>query len=77
MTDETNNNETEIPRGGGDVSGKSVTEPNPRGGGDVSGKSATEPIARGGGDVSGKSIPTEKDYEETEEYGELRKSAKS
>ena len=74
MTDETNNNETEIPRGGGDVSGKSVTEPKPRGGGDVSGKSATEPIARGGGDVSGKSIPTEKDYEET---GELRKSAKS
>ena len=74
MTDETNNNETEIPRGGGDVSGKSVTEPNPRGGGDVSGKSATEPIARGGGDVSGKSMPTEKDDEET---GELRTSAKS
>ena len=65
MTDEANNNQTEIPRGGGDVSGKSVTEPIPRGGGDVSGKSAT-PIPRGGGDVSGKTIPTEKDYEETD-----------
>ena len=38
MTDKTDNNETEIPRGGGDVSGKSAT-PIPRGGGDVSGKS--------------------------------------
>ena len=36
MTDETKDNES-IPRGGGDVSGKSITEI-PRGGGDVSGK---------------------------------------
>ena len=47
----------EIPRGGGDVSGKQIT-PVPRGGGDVSGKSAT-PIEKGGGDVSGRLIETE------------------
>ena len=60
MTDKTDKNEAEIPRGGGDVSGKSVT-----------------PVPRGGGDVSGKSIPTDKDEEERENSGEMRKSAKS
>ena len=60
MTDKTDNNEMENPRGGGDVSGKSAT-----------------PVERGGGDVSGKTIPPDEDSEETEKYGELRKSAKS
>ena len=55
MADRTD--EQEIPRGGGDVSGKQIT-PVPRGGGDVSGKSAT-PIEKGGGDVSGRLIETE------------------
>lgn len=36
MTDQTKDNES-IPRGGGDASGKSITEI-PRGGGDASGK---------------------------------------
>jgi hypothetical protein len=49
--------EQEIPRGGGDVSGKQIT-PEPRGGGDVSGKSTT-PIEKGGGDVSGRVLETD------------------
>ena len=46
MTKDTEkDDETPIPRGGGDVSGRSATEipnPNPKGGGDVSGR-AVEP----------------------------------
>jgi hypothetical protein len=55
---------TETPRGGGDVSGKSITE-TPRGGGDVSGKSITEEVPRGGGEVSGKSISTDQENQPT------------
>jgi hypothetical protein len=62
MTDETRDDES-TPRGGGDVSGKSITEV-PRGGGDVSGKSITE-VPRGGGDVSGKAIPTDQENQPT------------
>ena len=42
MNDKTDDNDTFIPRGGGDVSGKSLTTPEAKGGGDVSGK-AIEP----------------------------------
>lgn len=63
----------EIPRGGGDVSGKQI--PVPRGGGDVSGKSAT-PIEKGGGDVSGRLIETEDEpAKDSEKPRELQKGA--
>jgi hypothetical protein len=59
MTNDDEKDETPIPRGGGDVSGKSAT-PTPQGGGDISGESATE-VPKGGGDVSGKSVANDPD----------------
>lgn len=59
MTNDNDKDETPIPRGGGDISGKSAT-PVPRGGGDISGKSATE-VAKGGGDISGKAVANDPD----------------
>ena len=76
MNDETRDGES-TPRGGGDVSGKSITEEVPRGGGDVSGKSITEEVPRGGGDVSGKSISTDQDNQPTNDMPSDREMHKS
>jgi hypothetical protein len=75
MTIDNEKDETPIPRGGGDISGKSAT-PVPRGGGDISGKSATEEVPKGGGDISGKTVagdPNESSSEGDERSREIRK----
>lgn len=59
MTMDDEQDETPIPRGGGDVSGKSVTPVRSQPG-NISGESATE-IPKGGGDVSGKAVTNDPD----------------